>query len=77
MKRSAYSVNSSLTETTNNHSPKRSCTARSKLFVARFVNYFDFLSFYSLLLLFFCIKKVRQQVHARLHYLRHRRPMID
>ncbi|CAF3340980.1 unnamed protein product [Rotaria sp. Silwood1] len=34
MKRSAHTVNSSLTETTNNHSPKRSCIQRNKLYVA-------------------------------------------
>ncbi|CAF4112559.1 unnamed protein product [Rotaria sp. Silwood2] len=34
MKRSARTVSSSLTETTNNHSPKRSCVQRNKLCVA-------------------------------------------
>ncbi|UJR33560.1 hypothetical protein I4U23_020999 [Adineta vaga] len=34
MKRSAHTANSSLIETTNNNSPKRSCTQRNKLCVA-------------------------------------------
>ncbi|CAF0751200.1 unnamed protein product [Adineta ricciae] len=34
MKRSAHTVNSSLVETTNNNSPKRSCTQRNKFCVA-------------------------------------------
>jgi len=37
MKRSAYTANSSLVETTNNNSPKRSCTQRNKLCVARYI----------------------------------------